>query len=371
MAHNDRNSDIDDDTDDAAERKRSPRELLFDWMNRAQFVIYTVLVLVLLLCGFLWPRVFISIPPGSSGVTYEFLGGGTNTEHIRGEGLNIIFPWDKIFIYETRLQHQSLKFDVLSGEGLSLSVEVVVRYRPRLDMLGHLHKDIGPEYFERLVKPEVQSHVRRTFGNRPAQEIYASVRDVLQELGRVPVLGKLDEAEGESAARAYVQILELKLVHVDLPTVVVGAIAEKYRQQQLMLEYEYKLKREEQEAERKRTEAAGIRDYNIIASRVSPDLLRWRGVDATLELAKSQNSKVIVLGGGGQGGIPMLMNLADGASGPLAAAPADQQAAGLGLQAPDKREAPAAPPAPANNNAPANAPPANASQPAPAAPAAP
>lgn len=362
MAQNNRLSDPDNDVDnidDVYEKKHARRARILGWLNRTQFVLYTVTVLLLLVCGFLWPHVFISIPAGSSGVTYRFFGGGTDTKNIRGEGMNIIPPWDKIFIYETRLQQKSLKFDVLSGEGLDLGVEVVVRYRPRLDMLGHLHKDIGPDYFERLVKPEVESHVRYTFGNRPAHEIYASVRDVLQELGRVPVLGRLDDVQEESAARPYVQILELKLIDVELPGVVVGAIAEKYRQQQLMLEYQFKLEREEQEAERKRTEAAGIRDYNLIASRVSPDLLRWRGVDATLELAKSQNTKVIVLGGGGgQGGVQMLMNLAEGGGLP-GAAPTEPQA-------PGKREEPRGQAPAANNNPPASAPaPAPAAAPAP------
>ena len=97
----------------------------------------------------------------------------------------------------------------------------------------------------------------------------------------------------------YVQ--ELKLTSLTLPKVVEDAIVEKYREEQLMLAYRYKLEREEKEADRKRTEAAGIRDFNLIAGKVSPDMLRWRGIDAALDLAKSSNSKVIIMGSGSAG----------------------------------------------------------------------
>jgi regulator of protease activity HflC (stomatin/prohibitin superfamily) len=305
--------------DDYDYEKRTFRDVAGDWFSRLQFATYFVLVVSLLLIGFLWPRMFISIPPGHSGVVYVYFGGGTDTENIRREGLAVIAPWNKLTIYETRLQQQTLKFDVLSEEGLNLDVAVSVRFRPRTDMLGYLHKDIGEDYFERLVRPEVEAHVRRTFGSRPAHEIYASSRDVLQELGRIPILGRVDEDGGPEGKEAipYVQIQELKLIDIELPAIVQGAIAERYRQEQLMLEYQYRLEREEKEAERKRTEAGGIRDFNLIAGRVSPDMLRWRGIDATVELAKSQNSKVVVVGGGA-GGLPIIMNLGDDANPPAA-----------------------------------------------------
>ncbi|MDI1475038.1 prohibitin family protein [Polyangium sp. y55x31] len=302
------------------------------WLRNVQFTAYTTLVMVLLALGFLWPRIFIVVPPGCHAVMYRFLAGGTVTNRVWGEGLNIIPPWDALTVYETRLQQRKLKFDVLSEEGLNLGVEVSIRYRPNKEMLGFLHQDIGTEYFERLIQPEVESHVRRTFGNRPAYEIYASSRDVLQELGQIPVLGRLEETGDEFSSRPYVIIQELKLVDIELPAIVESAIADKYKQEQLMLEYRYKLEREEKEAERKRTEAAGIRDYNIIASKVNPDLLRWRSIEATLDLAKAPNSKVVVLGGGH--GAQLLMNVEPAIEGgaPAAsaasAAPAPPQPAG-------------------------------------------
>ncbi|MDI3284224.1 prohibitin family protein [Polyangium sp. 15x6] len=289
------------------------------WLRNVQFSAYATLVFVLLALGFLWPRIFIVVPSGSHAVMYRFFAGGTVTNRVWGEGVNVIPPWDSLTIYETRLQQETLKFDVLSEEGLDLGVEVSIRYRPNKEMLGFLHQDIGTDYFKRLIKPEVEAHVRRTFGNRPAYEIYASSRDVLQELGQIPVLGRLEESDDDLSSRPYVIIQELKLVDIELPAIVESAIADKYKQEQLMLEYRYKLEREEKEAERKRTEAAGIRDYNIIASKLNPDVLRWRSIEATLELAKAPSSKVVVLGGGQ--GAQLLMNV-EPSMGAAPAAPA-------------------------------------------------
>ena len=262
-------------------------------LNQASFYVYTALVVALLIIGALWPRVFISVPAGHHGVMYRYFLGGTVTSEIWGEGLHVVPPWDHLTIYESRLQEQRISFAVLSDEGLDLEVLVSVRFRPDRDMLGYLHQDIGPDYYDRLVRPEVMAHVRRTFGSRPAHEIYSSAKDVLPELRNVPMITRLGEAE-----RGYVIIQEIKLVDVKLPDVVEAAIAEKYRQEQLMLEYRYKLSREEQEAERKRIEAKGISDYNRIAGTISPDVLRWRDIEATMEVAKAPSSKVIMLGGG-------------------------------------------------------------------------
>jgi regulator of protease activity HflC (stomatin/prohibitin superfamily) len=298
-----------------AERPASSRRArLFRWMTQVQFAIYTFLLLGLLVIAYLWPRMFVVIPPGSAGVMYRTVAGGTVTDRTWSEGLHVIPPWDKMYTYNLRLQRTELHFPVLSDEGLELGVKLVVEYRPAPDMLGFLHKDIGEDYFRDLIQPEIIAHIRKIFGSRPAHEIYASVRDLLQELDQFSLIGKLDKDGDALASKPYVFVQALKLTQIELPKLVEDAIDEKYHQEQLMLAYRYRLEREEKEAERKRTEAAGIRDFNLIAGKVSPDMLRWRGIDAALDLAKSNNSQVIVFGSGGTASGPNLqLNLADAA----------------------------------------------------------
>ena len=315
--------------------RRRLRERLWSLSNRLQFTIYTVAFVVLIALVYVAPFMFIKIPTGYSGVMYRYFLGGTVTEKIWGEGLHVIPPWDTLTLYEIRLIEERIRFTILSEEGLDLGVEVSVRYRPNKDMLGFLHQDIGPDYYARLIKPEVEAHVRKTFGRRPAHEIYATQGDLLEEIRGISMLGRVDDAGEELTSRSFIQVQEIKIVDIDLPPIVEGYIAERYGQEQKMLEYEYRLLREEKEAERKRIEAAGIRDYNRIAASISHDLLRWRDIEATLALARSTNSKVVLLGAGASD-TSLIFNLGDAPKGgapegvddPSASGPSEEGAEG-------------------------------------------
>jgi regulator of protease activity HflC (stomatin/prohibitin superfamily) len=289
----------------------STRDRLWNGMQSVRFYLYASIVVALLIIGFIWPRMFITIPAGYHGVMYRTFGDGTKTDRIWGEGFHVVPPWDELTLYETRLQHEFLTTQILSEEGLDLGVTLSVRYRAERDMLGFLHQDVGPTYFERLVRPAVEAHLRETFGNRPASEIYASAGDLLHEVTRVPTLTRLADEHDDAAEtrlRSYVIIQQVKVVDIDLPEIVKQAIADRYRQQQLMLEYEDRLAREEKEAERKRIEAKGIHDFNDLTGELSADVLRWKDIEATKEVAKSPSSKVIMLGNGGSSA-PLVFSL--------------------------------------------------------------
>ena len=95
------------------------------------------------------------------------------------------------------------------------------------------------------------------------------------------------------------------LRNVELPAQVKNAIEEKVKMSQEAQKMEFVLQKERQEAERKRVEAEGIADFQRIVSQgISEQLLKWKGIEATLELAKSQNAKVVVTGGAG---LPLIL----------------------------------------------------------------
>ncbi len=291
----------------------SSRERWAERWEQTKFFLFSALLLILLFVGFFWNHVLITIPAGHHGVLFRRFTGGTELKQIWPEGMHVIFPWNKLIAYETRIKSRTSNLKLLSSEGLEVNISAIIRYQLVIENLGYLHRDIGPDYFDRIIDPEIQAQMRQTFGERRAQEIYTSVHEITQEVSRVPLLSRLESAGrfgGDSVAKPYVHLEEIRIVNVVLPQSLVNAINEKQRQEQLLLEYKYRLEREAREAERKRTEAAGIRDANSIASRISPDLLRWRGIEAALELSKSTNSKVIVLGGG-QGAPPMMLNVGD------------------------------------------------------------
>ena len=279
--------------------------------------LYVGLLAGALLGGVLWKRIVHTIPAGYHGVIFHRISGGTLTERAWDEGLHLIAPWDTLTMYETRLQTRTLLLKVPSEEGMELSVSVALRYRPSIESLGYLHKDIGPDYFNRLVLPEVQGHLRKILGKRPAHVIYTGSSGILEEVARVPMIRRLyrdtsqKDGPGELPASApYVLLEELRVLDIERPALVAEAVNEKQRQEQLSLEYKHRLQREEQESARKRVEAAGIHDYNQAVGKLHPEVLQWRNMETTLELARSNNAKVVVLGNG-QSALPLTLNLGD------------------------------------------------------------
>lgn len=271
-----------------------------EWWKRWRFYVYLSGLLVLLLLGFLWDRMVITVPAGSHGVRYRPFHEGTVTDKIWGEGTYFIPPWDSLTVYETRLQERSLTFSPLTKDGLQITLAVSIRYYPLTTNLGYLHKDIGPDYFKRLIQPSVEAYLRRVVGDRRAEEVYASEGSFLQESANLTLTVK-------NAMVPYVRIDAVLVREIQLPEVVRRAINEKHQQEQLVLAYNFRIQTEEKEAERKRIEASGIRDFNTIAKDIKPEILRWRGIDATLALASSANAKVVIVGSG-KDGLPLILD---------------------------------------------------------------
>jgi len=182
---------------------------------------------------------------------------------------------------------------------LSIHVDVTVRYYPIPDKIGFVHEKFTKDYETVLVIPEVRSTVRQVMGRYSAEEIYSTKR-----------------AEVETAIRTETEnILNKNFVHatavlirgIVLPEQIKQAIENKLQQEQEALAYQFRLDKEKSEAERKRIAAEGeSRANNIINNSLTDKLLKMRGIEATLELAKSPNSKIIVVGSG-KDGLPMIL----------------------------------------------------------------
>jgi regulator of protease activity HflC (stomatin/prohibitin superfamily) len=140
--------------------------------------------------------------------------------------------------------------------------------------------------------------MRMVFGQYKPEEIYATQK-AIQE--RVSILSKT-----HLEAR-FVALDDVPIESIKLPTRISDAIEAKMAQQQVDQEYLYRLSIATKEADRKRTEAAGLKDYNDTVDRsLTPSVLTWHGIQATQELAKSPNAKVIVVGAG-KNGLPLIL----------------------------------------------------------------
>jgi regulator of protease activity HflC (stomatin/prohibitin superfamily) len=247
---------------------------------------------------YFWSNMVIAIHPGEQGVLWSRFF-GTSTNHVYPEGTHIILPINQMTIYNVRYQKVDRTFVVLSRDGLDISVETTIRFKAVDKLVARLHQQVGPDYVDTIVVPEVGQAVRAVIGKYRPEELYASsfeeIRQNIVSLARVQVRER------------FVLLDDVQIQRVALPKAVADAIQHKLMEEQASLEMEFRIARERQEADRKRIEADGIKTFqDIISASLNDRLLQFKGIDATLELAKSPNSKVVVVGGG-KDGLPMIL----------------------------------------------------------------
>lgn len=278
-----------------------------DWEDRRKQIVVYLLIIGLsfaALTVYLWPylrtRIFVSLDSGQAGVLWERFLGGTNVKYIYGEGFHLIAPWNRLYVYNTRLQQTPHTITALCKNGLSVEVGISIRYRPEYSSLPLLHKIVGPEYVETLVKPEVEAVVRTIVAQFEPAVLSGSEGYVADLI--------VQGAKGEVSDR-YVELDDVLVKQIILPALVRDAVQAKLVEEQRAEEYQYRIRQAEQEAARKAIEAKGIRDFQEAVTNRGDfkDYLRYTGIQASLELAKSNNSKIVVFGGPA-GGLPLIFN---------------------------------------------------------------
>ena len=260
-----------------------------------------LILLLFLMCFFVvffYDRVVVSVHSGELGVLWRWLGGGTQIDTVYREGLHVIYPFNRMYVYNVRKQQFTDTIDVLTVDGLTIGVKYSVRYFLDKATLPLLHQRVGPDYVSVVVKPEIRSVMRIVFGQYKPEEIYATQR-AIQE--RISVLAKT-----HLEAR-YVALDDVPIESITLPVKISEAIENKLAQQQVDEEYVFRLSIATKEADRRRIESAGIKNYNdTLNSSLTPAVLSWHGIQATQDLAKSPNAKVVVVGAG-KNGLPLIL----------------------------------------------------------------
>ncbi len=263
------------------------------------FIITGIIAIMVVL--YLSSEIFITIKAGERGVLYKRFQGGTDFDISYKPGFHIKAPWNNIYVYNVRENIINEKMDVLDKSGLSVSVDVSVRFFPIYKQIPYLHEFFGEKYVELLVKPEVRSTVRRVMGRFTAEEIYSTKRAEVED-AIVEETEKILKSKDNN-----IQMQALLIRSINLPDQIKNAIESKLQQEQEALAYKFRLDREKSEAERKRIEAEGIAAFNeIINSSLTEEILKQRGIEATLELSKSPNAKVVIVGGGKEG-LPLIL----------------------------------------------------------------
>ncbi|MBD1544674.1 prohibitin family protein [Roseibium aggregatum] len=280
-----------DDFDDYEEVLKSERR------RRLQLYFLIFLIGIGVGLALLWNRIVITVHSGEAGVLYRWVS-GTEMNRIYGEGLHVIWPWNRMYIYNVRLQTKERNYTMLTQGGLPIDLQIAVRYRPDLRLLPLLHVTVGPEYLDKVVFPETEAVLRRAVGQYTPEQVYTSKRGFLESI----VVSSLTNVEDR-----YVIVDDVLVRSVELPPAVRLAVERKLTLSEEEKAYKYRIGIEHKEAERKKIEAEGIRKYqDIIKQSLTEDLLRWQGVQATKDLATSPNSKTVVIGSG-KDGLPLIL----------------------------------------------------------------
>lgn len=242
---------------------------------------------------------FLTIDAGERGVLFRPFSTGLDKENIYQPGFHIVAPWNSMYIYDVREKQLEEAMEVLSSNGLNIKVDVTVRVHPSYDKIGDLHETFGNDYLNSLVRPEVRSAVRKVIGRFQPEELYSTKREEVQSM--------ISEDIENSLKANYVTLQATLIRDIALPDRVVDAIEEKIQAEQAALKYEYILQQERKEAERKIIEAEAKAESNrILNASLTSNILKDKGIEATIQLAESPNTKVIVVGGG-DSGLPLIL----------------------------------------------------------------
>jgi regulator of protease activity HflC (stomatin/prohibitin superfamily) len=239
-----------------------------------------------------------TVNSGHGGIVFDSFGQGTQKE-LFGEGLHILRVGKDLIVYDMRVQEMKEELNVLSNNGLDLRVDASVRYRVDPLKLFELHTQTGPRYADILIGPIVRSETRKVFGRYAPEEIYSTKREQIEKEIYDEVLRAL---QGK-----HVVVEAILVRDVFLPEAIRQAIADKLAEEQRSQKMRFTLDKERQEAERKTIEAEGIAKYqSIVRQGLTQEYLRLKGIEVTEKLAASPNAKIIVVGSGASGGLPLV-----------------------------------------------------------------
>src|ERR1700738_4186217 len=308
----------------------------------------TYLMVATLIGVVLAPYVLVTVPSGFVGVLWKRFGGGTvlDPRQLKDEGMRFILPWNKLFLYDLRLQSATETYNAISRDGISLSASINIRYRLKRESIPQLHQSIGPGYVQALRSPEIGNRMREVIAEYTAEDVYSTKRAEIQDKIRrraEAMLGEKmmerPESEGGDPYRiplyAMLNLIDTLILGIELPPAVVTAINRKIEQYYISEEYKFRVAREIRKSERKKIEAEGIHEFQQIVSHgISDSYLRWRGIEATLQLAQSSNSKIVIVGTG-KDGLPVILGTSPQPASPAGTTAAETSTTPLG-QTPTK-----------------------------------
>ena len=242
---------------------------------------------------------FKVIDAGQVGVKSVF---GKVDDDVLYSGLNIINPIAEVTPFDAKTQNYTMSavhdegdksgddaIRVLTADGLEVVIDLSVLFRVKASSAPNILKEIGTDYLEKIVRPVSRTAIRDNAVSYDAVALYSSKRDEFQS--------KIFANINKSFAKRGLELEQLLVRNITLPTSVKASIESKINAEQDAQKMTFVLQKERQEAERKRVEAQGIADYQkILSTGLSDRQLQYESILAQKEIAKSPNAKVIIMG---------------------------------------------------------------------------
>jgi regulator of protease activity HflC (stomatin/prohibitin superfamily) len=230
-----------------------------------------------------------TVGPGRLGVLWRASNGTQAATY--GEGLHYFAPWNDLTVYDMRAMSHDEVLDVIAINGLSIKLDASVRFHLNPLEIVALQREIGAEYYSKILEPVLRSEARRVFGRYTPEEIYSTKRELIEREIREGLRAKI---EGKHI------VLEAILIrNVELPLTIRTAIDQKLAAEQEVLKMKYVIEVSKATADQRRVEAQGVADYNrIVATSLSPPILEFERIQTLNRLASSPNAKTVVMGPG-------------------------------------------------------------------------
>ena len=262
--------------------------------EKAPRAIGAILIAIFLLI-LLWSSI-ASVPTGHVGVLTLF---GRVTGTVLGEGIHLVNPLVSNNVLSVRTQEIKETASVPSNEGLIITMDTSLLFHLDPDKAADVFRRLGPSYSSVVVEPNLRSAVREATASHSANALYTGEREMVAKQIN-------DQMKQELSSRGVI-VEAILLRDIQLPAALKASIETKQQAEQESLAMSFRLQKEKQEADRKRIEAGGIRDFQqIVAQGISPQLLEWKGIEATEKLADSKNTKVVVIGNS-KNGLPLIL----------------------------------------------------------------
>ena len=244
-------------------------------------------------------QIYTNIQPGQKGVMFYTLGDGLDTEITYGQGMNFYMPWNKMIVYDVKTQTLPFRVDGKDSAQVQCALAMNVIYRPIPEEIGLLENEIGADYVNKLIKPKLEDIALTVIKQFDYKSIISNKKDDVKLL-----IEKMMKAELSSR---HIIIEEIKISDIIISDEIEASITRVVKAEQLMLEQKYVKERALEEKAIKLIQADAEAEYNLkVMPTLTKQILQFKGIAATKEIAKSPNSKVIVIGNG-EGDMPIIL----------------------------------------------------------------